>query len=597
MKNTLKFLLIASLCAIFFTTCRKDEPLESTSGNQINIPQKNVTASINGLIIDESGAAIEEVSVTLNNETVSTDRNGVFSFRNKTLNSLGAVLQIEKAGFFTVQKLLVTNADQKAYLKVMLMKRSLTTSFSATQGADITTTDGAKVNIPANAIQTDDGATYTGTVKAYVKWLDPSDRSVTLQMPGDLRAINEQDEFVQLATYGMIGVELVGASGEPLQLNGTQKATIELPIPSDLLGSAPTTIPLWHMDDKTGYWVEEGSASIQGNAYVGEVGHFSFWNCDAPFELVNIEGKVVSEGSGLGMPNQLVVIKVVSSGITRGGYTDAEGNFSGAVPKNELLEFSVGSYVCGFINTYNITVGPFDADPNVTILLSLAEEEINNIHFEGTLVKCDGTPLVYGYVKVQHSSNWGQTIEVDENGAFSGDLVFCSNSGTTGDLTIQGIDFDTYYESEIMEFPITAGNNEIDAGAIEVCVEPIDEDFYYQIDGGNVITPFFPYAILLPITNPNTLTLAIYGSLGVAIGTSTIFIDNPVLGENNPSSINLIISNPLTGTTCGPCNNLVVNLTEIGEVGELVKGTFSGTVDDDGVDVTVTGGFEVMRDN
>jgi hypothetical protein len=106
-------------------------------------------------------------------------------------------------------------------------------------------------------------------------------------MPGDLVGLNENNERGALGSLGMVAVELVSASGDPLQVKEGKKVTMKVNVPAAMLATAPATIPMWYFDEARGYWTREGSAELQGNQYVTEVPHFSFWNCDAWFDLVN----------------------------------------------------------------------------------------------------------------------------------------------------------------------------------------------------------------------------------------------------------------------------------------------------------------------
>lgn len=105
-------------------------------------------------------------------------------------------------------------------------------------------------------------------------------------MPGDLRGISTDGSLKTLTTYGMAAVELTGALGELLQIAPGQKASLTMPIPVAILSNAPATIPLWSFDEAKGLWKEEGQAIKTGSNYVGDVSHFSFWNCDVPNNYV-----------------------------------------------------------------------------------------------------------------------------------------------------------------------------------------------------------------------------------------------------------------------------------------------------------------------
>jgi hypothetical protein len=64
-------------------------------------------------------------------------------------------------------------------------------------------------------------------------------------------------------------------------------------IPDKQLSTAPATIPLWYFDEDKGVWQEEGSATKQGNKYIGTVSHFTDWNCDEPEETALVIGRLI----------------------------------------------------------------------------------------------------------------------------------------------------------------------------------------------------------------------------------------------------------------------------------------------------------------
>jgi hypothetical protein len=87
-------------------------------------------------------------------------------------------------------------------------------------------------------------------------------------------------------------VSLTDNAGNALQLKDGASSQLTFPIPAGMESNPPATIPLWYFDEERGLWIEEGTATLQGNVYVGTVEHFSWHNLDVPGERVTIKGKV-----------------------------------------------------------------------------------------------------------------------------------------------------------------------------------------------------------------------------------------------------------------------------------------------------------------
>ena len=74
------------------------------------------------------------------------------------------------------------------------------------------------------------------------------------------------------------------------------------------MSTAPATIPLWSFNETTGIWQEEGSATKVRNAYVGNVSHFSWWNCDlqSPQAILKVN---VKNAAGIPTVNTVVALR------------------------------------------------------------------------------------------------------------------------------------------------------------------------------------------------------------------------------------------------------------------------------------------------
>ena len=80
-------------------------------------------------------------------------------------------------------------------------------------------------------------------------------------------------------------------------------------------------------DEDKGYWIEDGTAILQGDKYVGTVTHFSFWNCDIPAEAYVVCFNIIDD-QGNPFANQSV--KVTSSIYGgRYGMTNSNGEVCG----------------------------------------------------------------------------------------------------------------------------------------------------------------------------------------------------------------------------------------------------------------------------
>ncbi|MFK7807893.1 MAG: carboxypeptidase-like regulatory domain-containing protein [Saprospiraceae bacterium] len=457
--------LFALLVLLVFSSCRKDTnevtidplPLPGPSIENYEPPVESIVGSITGQIINEAGEPVPSAVVSLNNETTTTDDYGHFFINNETLNALGTLVKVEKEGYFEGSRRFFPKAGENNRVKIQLLTKSFDDSFNTSDGGTVTADGGASVTFDANSIRTEAGADYSGTVEVAMKWMDPALVATLDQMPGNLQGINAEVEERALATYGMIAVELQADNGEALNIAAGKTATISMPVPAELLGNAPATIPLWSYNEEHGLWVEESSATLQNGAYVGEVSHFSFWNCDVPMDYVILDLNLV-DNNGDPLTNYLVTLTVGGSGemSSGSGWTDENGNVSGAVPANEDLVLEVIG-LCGEV-LYTTQIGPYAADASETI--TATGSTVNSTTISGSLVDCDNNPVTNGLITVETSAGiFYHYTGADFNFSFS-------TCGSADDVTVTGINLDELESGS----PVTApGNVATDLGTLSTC--------------------------------------------------------------------------------------------------------------------------------
>jgi hypothetical protein len=442
-----------------------------------------VTASVSGIVLDESNAPIASAVVTSGTATTTTNTNGMFILNNISLSKENGSVTVVKAGYFKGIRSFKTTAGKNHSVRLQMMARVLSGTVNAAAGGTITSNGGATIIFPANAFVTSAGAAYTGTVNVYSRWIDPTAANLPFVIPGDLRGISTNGAENILETYGMVGAELADASGNVLKIATGKTAAISFPIPASLTASAPATIVLWHFDDASARWKENGTATKTGSTYTAQVDKFSFWNCDvANANFVVLDYTIINAATISPLVSTYTRIKR-ANGSYGYGYTNNAGFVSGLVPKNEVLILEVVS-ACNTV-IYSQNVGPFTANTGLgNISVSLAASLY--ITFSGVLLNCSGVPVSNGYVSFYSSGGYGTFTNTNANGAFLFTILNCSLSSLP--YTYQGTDNVTSLQSNV--FSGFTNTSIVNIGNINACGFVSNADIYasgYSIDNTNGI--------------------------------------------------------------------------------------------------------------
>ena len=421
-----KIKLYSILSILFlFTFCRDEEAIipESTNPQDyiIEVGAKTLRTVV-GQVIDQDGNPVSNASVHLFASETSTDEDGRFEFFEKEAFETHAYVKVEKEGYLLGSRSIVPS-DGVNMMLIKLLPANTVGIFEASAGGEVTF-DEVKIKF-GSAFVTQSGATYKGKVIVKASYLDPLAEDIGDIMPGSLRATSEDGE-TYLKTFGMIGVELQDESGNDIEIAKGSNAQISMPIPAEMSADAPSSIPLWHFDEDKGYWIEEGEAKNIDGKYVGEVEHFSFWNCDIRVPSLTSFGRLIDAG-GAPLCGFQVILSSQSAG-ARSGYTDSDGNFGGIIPADVSLYMSVRrhGYEIFKKNIAPLSEGELIGDIEVDYIEGDAPVLIT---LTGNAENCNGSPF-NGYVR----SSFGSYFKVD-NGVFS----FTELSGIEYDITLVNI--------------------------------------------------------------------------------------------------------------------------------------------------------------
>lgn len=465
------FILIT---AIFFA-CTKTESLSG----QYN-PGPVVTASVKGRITGIDKRPIIGATISAGSTTTTTNINGEFTLNNVQLNKNSGFIKVSKQGYFNGSRTFTVSANTTNFIRVQLIPKTVSGSFNSNSGGTVTVSNGGEISFTASSIKNaSTGAAHTGNVKVSAFYLDPTDVNMSQYMPGDLRGINTSNQERLLKSFGMIAVELNADNGDPLQLANGKTATINFPIPPSLQTNAPATIPLWYFNETKGMWMEEGTATKQGDKYIGTVGHFSFWNFDEPQYSTNINMRFVDANANP-LSYYWVEIKDTTNNNYRMASTDSAGYVSGPVPCNKVLSMKVYSPPPSYELIYQTTIGPFGCGITQNLgTINISVTPVSHI-LTGAAVDCNNNPVANGYISLE--INGAYMYGPITNGSFS--IPFTLYDTGTFSSTLLAVNETTNERGPAINYLLTGQGNH-NAGQIPACGGGLNQYIYFSIVGQN----------------------------------------------------------------------------------------------------------------
>lgn len=462
---------IAIVTLTTFVSCHRDiddDFSEEVSTTFQPIVYQEITGSIIGFVYDEAYLPVADAQVSIYSTTTKTDEHGIFYIKNAKMDRQGTYLKVVKNGYFLGSDIVYPLEEGAAYTRVKMLKLDNALNFSAAVGGEIAIPEGGKVIFPAGAIANADGTPYQGQVLVSARFLNPNHPDMGDMMPGGLMADGANGNTYVLATLGMAAIELHDPSGKSLNILKGKEATLELPAVTGYQGNE---VPFWYFDEAKGRWQEEGVAVLQGNKFVAQVKHFSFWNLDVPYPLIQLCGKVTYEN---GYPAQNVNVRIDVDGLgTRFGYIDENGMFCGKVPKDVRLKISILSNVCNK-TLAETTIGPLKDDTQMNTIIV---DKVDIYSIAGKIT-CQGSAPLSGVV-VLRANNRLYPFATDENGNFNINIsgLVCN---TSDQVSVFGFDNASHNASNEIVLP-----NKINTNLeLEICDTgcPLDGQITYDCD-------------------------------------------------------------------------------------------------------------------
>jgi len=587
MKRTLLFLfsIILFSSSFFYYGCKKDS---TPSNSNSNITPNGGTSAIyiTGAVLDENNAPVAGATVSAYGTTTVTSSAGIFSFDRISVPKDRFFVKVEKSGYFSQSRAEKVGSDTTVTLNFKLMSSAATHTIAASDGGEAVLDNGSKVKLSAQSVVKEDGSTYTGTVNMAVKYLDPTSSDFASVIPGgDMSALRTDNSSTTLYSYGVMRVKLTGNSGENLQLASGKTSEITMDIPASMRADAPATIPLWYFDEVKGMWKEEGTATKQGDKYVGTVKHFTDWNCDVPGNTATVKGRVVD---CKGKPFPGVVVRTGQSSTT----SDANGYFERRVPTG--VSFSVkaeASHNAG-LESQSVTVPPLSKDQVY---------DVGNLN-----MPCP--TIIKGKIQSNGVSKWGVVTLSWDGGSktdftdYDGTFRIIAPVNKSANLWIYT--FENQTGSKEIRTPATQGDS-LDVGVIELTGSIAVGDNYFTLNGDgynnkkitlNVVTNILMNMYYNP--NENKTTGWAYDNNSTDTTTMFISFSGNSVGKADSAELYIIHNSKMFFTDY---NDVTLNVTKYGSIGNLIEGNYSGnvwrynTVDYSKINVGITGKFSLVR--
>ncbi len=577
--------LVIGLTATFLVACKKentDEVIEENTQEQTG----NRTL-LCGTVTDRNGIPLSGVNITAGSSTATSNNTGYFAFNDFPCGDR-CFVHCAKSGYFDGSRGVITQAGDVTLANVVMIES--TTNFSVDAGTNqgLLLPGGAGVLLSPNTIAASDGSVYSGNVNVSIVHLDPTASDFAETTPGgDLIGLDLNGETNQLLSYGMIMVEMTDGSGNELNLLPGASANIILPVPASMLGNAPSNIPLWHFNESTGIWIEEGQATLNDNVYYGTVSHFSTWNCDYPGERSTIYGRVLDCNNN---PVEGLSVQIGQGAAT----TNANGYYQRFVPANTSFSVQVDQPALGLVSeSINVT------SADVGQQLSPADLHVDCPAYVSMDITCNSGGTVIGFATIT-ANGVNVNVPINSSGTVQ---IAVPPTGASAQLTIIGSISGVIHNVDIT-LPSAAGQTTY-AGSFDICGSGNNQgtlNTHFTINGDGFNNQTFSY-MSIPMTAFFTYTPADDATYGFSVGdnmSTTVAFPGAGAGSWNPLDNSDAVVSVMIGNNNWVMEDGNLTVSNWGNVGSVITGSFSGSffrfnnVDLVYADIT-NGYFEMVR--
>jgi Carboxypeptidase regulatory-like domain len=332
-------------------------------------PSAPSTGSVQGRVTAAgSGTPLAGARVLASDgQSVTTDADGRFVLSGLPLVDR-ALLRVQASGYADTMTVARVQAGENNSAAIAVLPMGPATSIDPGLASTVNdSASSARLQAPANAFRRKDNqAAPSGALTVRLTSVDPA--LDPTRMPGDYTTLDGNTER-QIESFGAVQVDVRDSAGNPYTLAPGSSATLRIPASSR--GALPDTVNLYSLNETTGRWVQEGTATLAGGGtnrwYEATVTHLSWWNADMPLETITVSG-CVRTTAGAVAAGRVVRTEGLDYSGSASATTHSGGDFTVAMKRGGVASLVSSG---GGNSTAPQVVGP--SQTNITLASCLVE--------------------------------------------------------------------------------------------------------------------------------------------------------------------------------------------------------------------------------
>ncbi|MBN1971067.1 MAG: hypothetical protein JXR48_03520 [Candidatus Delongbacteria bacterium] len=324
----------------------------------INVTElQTMEGVVSGEVYDAYNFPLGGVTVSCQYGTTTTNENGWFVLNFGESVKTDITLELQKEDYITTYKTIDFTNNSVVHVGEVAMMNAVQENFTSSIGSGDLYAGSGIANFESNLFVDQSGNPYDGEVYVEFNSVNADNPNYLDIFPGSFVGETTSGTNVQLISIGIMSVSITGENKQELKIADGKTATIKLQKPLGMSDrDLPNEIPMWHLDEETGIWIEEGVSVLNENGYYEtEVSHFSTWNWDIPMEET-----CIITGYVLNLDNDPVnnawVVAEGAQGMAwmSDGYTDQNGYFEINGAKNSWFNIVAlsGTNASQIVNDY-----------------------------------------------------------------------------------------------------------------------------------------------------------------------------------------------------------------------------------------------------